>query len=141
MVNITLNGGGPTYNFPMTTQLQWAVQVGMTPMPIPLLQTPLLLNFGGAQPTIIIDWTVTTSQTSTGTVEGDWQLLVGWSGSGPQSNTNFASGNTTVGYTLNIPEMGQSGMQGFVTQMQLTYVAGQPNTFTASMTFALGTVI
>jgi hypothetical protein len=130
-MQITDLASGTVYTFPVATQLQWNVQVNMTTMPIPLQTVPLLLNFGGEQPTIVITFVVTDATSSTGTAKGDFALLV----------STFSSGSTEAGYSLDIPEVGQLGIQGFVYQMQITYAGGTVDKYDCSMTFYIGTII
>jgi hypothetical protein len=115
---------------PVCQSLEWTTQVQMTQMPIPLQDDPLLLNFGGAQPSLTITWLISTSANFTGTPAGDWNSLMGQSW-----------GSNTSGYTLNVPEIGTLSVSGFIYQIQMTYTGGQENTYTASLTMYLGTVV
>lgn len=134
------SNGGTVYawnsgTFPPIQQFQFNNQIGVTPMPIPLQNVPLLLNFGGANPSISIEWYITSTNNFTGSLGGDWQQLtqtVQW-------------GASTSGYTLYMPEVSPSGStltaQCFLYQLQVANAAGQPGLYTASMTLYPGTVI
>lgn len=133
---LTDNSNGSTiYVFPLTAQLQYTIQVGMTAMPIPLQNIPLLLNFSGGEPTITIEWVITSSANSTGTANGDFV----------QMTQNVQWGASTQGYTLYLPEISTISstltVSVFLTQLQMTAAAGQPNTYTGQATFAIGTII
>jgi hypothetical protein len=127
------------YNFPIATALTFNQQVEVTQMPIPLQNIPLLMNFGGGQPSVTVSWMVTGALNSTGTVAGDWILLSG-NATGALAGS-FQPGASTAGYNLVVPEMGTISIQGFIYTMQLTYVQGEPNTFTGTMTMYAGTII
>ena len=139
MYLVDLSSGGTIYAWggtvsgtlqPIAQTVQWNDQVQMTQMPIPLQNIPLLLNFGGAQPSVTITWLITGNANYTGTAAGDWSSL---------SSQNW--GSNTSGYTLTIPEIGGVSYTGFIYSVQLNYQQGQPNVFTCSMTIYVGTVV
>jgi hypothetical protein len=145
MYLVDLSNNSTIYVFPLTASLAYNITVSMTPMPIPLQNFPLLLNFGGASPTITIDWVITGGpggapnnyqNNYTGTAQGDYIQLT----------QNIGWGSSTSGYELWLPEvstnpMSPLGVNCFLTQLSVTYPAGQVNAYTCSATFALGTVV
>ena len=138
MTQITNLDTSTTYTFHLISNFVWTTQTGITQMPIPTQQVPLLLNFGGAWPEIQINWTITDSQNSTGSAQGDFQQLVTYFASGDSLLGGFNSG----GYTLVMPEVGSTiTVSGCVNNLQLTYVGGQSDIYTCSMTFYVGTVV
>lgn len=100
-------------------------------MPIPLLNTPLLLNFGGANPQITVSWTITPDAHYTGSAGGDWNLLM---------NT-IQWGANASGYTLHITEVGNINVSGFAYSVSLDYVGGSVTKIDASLTFYPGTIV
>ena len=135
------SNGSTVYVFPLTSQLQWNVQVGVTQMPIPLQPVPLLLNFGGAMPSIQITWVVTDTNNSSGSLGGTLSAAADWN----QMMNNIKWGSSTAGYTLYLPEVSTVGstltVQGYIFQVQFTYSGGQINRYDASLTFYPGTVV
>jgi hypothetical protein len=139
---LTSNGSGGTVyawglggTLPIAQSFTYNVQVGVTPMPIPLQNVPLLLNFGGANPSIQISWMITNTANYTGSVQGDYNLLAvlqQW-------------GSSVQGYTLYVPELSPGGstisVSCFLYQLQLQYQGGAPNALTASMTLYPGNVV
>ncbi|MEM3846274.1 MAG: hypothetical protein QXU98_11325 [Candidatus Parvarchaeota archaeon] len=58
-MKITRLDNGKVYSTVTNVTAQFQVQVGLTQMPLPLLDLPMIMNFGGAQPQLTLTWTST----------------------------------------------------------------------------------
>jgi hypothetical protein len=124
-------GGGQ----PVLTSLEYDLEVMVSPMPIPLTNNPLLLNFGGASPKYTLNWIISDANHYTGSAAGDWYQLT----------TNVQWGSSVAGYQLYMPELSTVGgtlsVQGFVTNLTLSFTGGQANAYTVSLVFTPGIVV
>lgn len=140
MVSLVDNTSGTIYPFPVVTQLQYNNTVEVTQMPLPLQPNPILLNFGGADPSISVQFMITDTANVTGTAQGDWALLTG------QVAGTFQFASSIHGYRLIMPEVSPStetpiSVNGYVYTLQLTYIGGTSNTYQGQMVFYPGGII
>ena len=138
MVVITNLETSVEYTIPMDATVTLSKQVQLTQLPIPMLDLPILLNFGGAQPTLTIKFVTIT--------KADITLLM----------QQFSSASEIAGYQIDLTsEWGTSivwatdstgtpittgTVTGYIYTFEVVQVAGEGEKWDITLTFYLGTV-
>ena len=138
MVKITNLETGSSYTPPMGTTVTLDKQIQLTQLPIPMLDLPILLNFGGAQPTLTIQFVTN--------VQADIALLM----------QQFSSASETQGYSIDLTAEWGSGIvwatngsgtptttgvvNGYIYEFSIKQAAGEGQKWDVTLTFYLGMV-
>ena len=124
MVVITNLTTSSTYVPPADTVASFTKQIGLTQMPIPMLDNPILLNFGGATPQITLSWKTLN--------QADVVNLI----------NNFASASQLGGYKVDLTTEWGAGavFQGYVYNLEVTQNAGEL-VYSVSWTLWIGSIV
>lgn len=127
MVTIITVPSAETYSPPANATVNLTKQVALTNLPIPTLDIPYVMNFGGATINLTITWVTAAI--------ADVNELYSY----------FASATSATSYQIQIPEWTASGnstftLNGFAEQMQITQQPGQL-VWNVTLTFSIGNAI
>ncbi len=115
--------GGTSYTPPADTKVEYSNQIQLTQLPIPTLQLPYLLNFGGAEPQIVISFKTTT--------QADIATLLNY----------FQDATSTISYTVDLSVEWGKTFTGFAYSLSITQEPGQGNVWSVRITIYIGVPI
>ncbi len=133
------SGGYYSYTFPNSTgseggnlTAQYTKELLVTVLPIPDIEVPYLLNFGGAQPVLNLSWVSTNLS--------DLQFWT--SSSTVNSSEPFVSAAVQANYKLDMSDVWGSWavFYGIVSNLQVSQAAGELK-WDYSIQFAIGTSV
>ncbi len=139
-IEVNIEGSTSKYTFPNTSgsaggdmNVTFSKNVPLTVLPIPDIESPFLLNFGGVTIDMQVSWITTTladlqffTSTTLITVSG--------------ASHPFVSADVTATYTLNMTDVWGSAaiFVGVISSFSISQVAGEGNKWSCQMNLKIG---